>query len=147
MRHIVKKLPQYNFVYLGDTKRVPYGNRSHETIFHFTTQALEFLFKKNCSLAILACNSASAQALRQIQQTWLPRHYPNKKVLGVIIPTVEQTLALPTEKIGILATQSTVESKIFIKEIKKETKKSKLCNKPRLYLSLWLNQENCATRR
>lgn len=122
MRHITKRLPQYNFVYLGDTKRVPYGNRSHETIYAFTVQALEFLFSKNCSLVILACNSASAQALRQIQQTWLPKHYPNRKVLGVIIPTVEQTLAKPVKKIGVLATQSTVESKTFIREIKKRNR-------------------------
>lgn len=123
MRHIVKKLPLYNFVYLGDTKRVPYGNRSHETIFAYTCEALDFLFKKGCSLVILACNSASAQSLRQIQQEWLPKKYPNRKVLGVIIPTVEAALVDNPKRVGILATQSTVASKTFVKEISKRNKR------------------------
>jgi len=122
MRHIVKKLPQYNFVYLGDTKRVPYGNRSHETIFSYTCEALDFLFKKGCVLVILACNSASAQGLRQIQQEWLPKKYPNRKVLGVIIPTVEAALLDNPKKIGILATQGTVGSNTFVKEINKRNR-------------------------
>lgn len=123
MRHIVKKLPQYNFVYLGDTKRVPYGNRSHETIFAYTCEALDFLFKKDCSLVILACNSASAQSLRQIQQEWLPKKYPDRKVLGVIIPTVEAALVNNPKRVGILATQSTVGSNTFVKEILKRNKR------------------------
>ncbi len=123
MRSIVKMLPQYDYIYYGDTKRVPYGNRSHETILEFTKEALEFLFKKNCSLVILACNSASAQALREIQKKWLPRHYPNKKVLGVIIPTVEDALDKNPSTVGVLGTIATVDSKTFEKEITKRNKK------------------------
>src|SRR5271157_220590 len=85
LRHIVKTLPQYNYIYLGDTARTPYGSRSQETVFNFTIQAIDFLFKKNCGLIILACNTTSSDALRKIQQEYLPKYYPKRKVLGVII--------------------------------------------------------------
>jgi len=117
LKAITQKLPQYDYVYLGDTKRVPYGNRSQTTIYEFTRQAVDFLFKKNCQLIIVACNTASALALRRIQREYLPKHYPNRRVLGVIIPTAEAAADLSS--VGVLATESTVASKSFVRELAK----------------------------
>lgn len=115
---IMRRLPQYDYLYLGDTKRVPYGGRSQETIHEFTSQALSYLFENNCQLVILACNTASAEALRKTQQEYLPNNYPDRRVLGVIIPTAEACFVSgSTRKIGVLATQSTVESKAYEREL------------------------------
>jgi glutamate racemase len=115
---IHKAMPEYDYVYLGDTKRVPYGNRSHETVYQFTKEAMEYLFKKeNCALVVLACNTASARALRRIQADY---KNTDKKVLGVLIPTAEECVDL--KKVGILATRGTVSSETFVKEIKKVNK-------------------------
>ena len=119
-KEIVKVLPEYNYVYLGDTARAPYGSRSQELIYKFTAQAVDFLFKQNCRLIILACNTASSEALRKIQQEYLPKYYPEKKVLGVIIPTVEAAISLTkNNRIGVIATQGTVNSRAFEREFKK----------------------------
>lgn len=124
-RSIKKYLPEYDYVYLGDTKRVPYGNRSHETVYEFTCEALKYLFEKeNCSLVILACNTASARALRKVQQEFLPKYFKNKKVLGVLIPTAEEVLNY--KKIGVLATKGTVSSHTFKTEIYKLNPKAKV---------------------
>jgi glutamate racemase len=99
-RAIAERLPQYDYLYLGDTKRVPYGNRSQATIHAFTGQALDYLFKHDCQLIILACNTASAEALRKSQQEYLPTFYPDRQVLGVVIPTAEaaiESLGLPVQ--------------------------------------------------
>ncbi|EKE24970.1 MAG: Glutamate racemase [uncultured bacterium] len=120
LRGILKELPEYDYVYLGDTARVPYGNRSKETIFEFTRQAMDFLFQNDCQLIILACNTASADALRKLQQEYLPENYPDKKILGVIIPTAEEAIfKTKNNKIGVLATEATVKSKAFEREITK----------------------------
>lgn len=120
MRGIVKELPEYNCVYLGDTARVPYGTRSKEVIYDFTKQAVDFLFSKDCELIVLACNTASSDALRRIQQEYLPIHYPNKKVLGVIIPAAEFAAEkTKNKKIGVMATEGTVSSESFIRELLK----------------------------
>ncbi|MBU6500276.1 MAG: glutamate racemase [Patescibacteria group bacterium] len=120
MRALVRKLPRYDYVYLGDTQRVPYGNRSPETVYRFLEEAVRYLFKKDCGLIIVACNTASAEALRKIQRNYLPKHYPKRRVLGVIIPTVEEALKdKKIEKIGVLATQGTVNSGAYIRELKK----------------------------
>jgi len=119
-RALVKKLPYYDYVYLGDTQRVPYGNRSHETIYRFLEEAVDYLFKHDCELIIVACNTASAEALRRIQQEYLPKHYPKRKVLGIIIPTAEAALKDPKiKRVGVLATQGTVGSGTYIRELKK----------------------------
>lgn len=129
-KSLIKKLPQYNYIYLGDTKRVPYGNRSPETIYEFLKESIEFLFKQNCSLIIVACNTASAQALRRIQQELLPNKYQNRRVLGVIIPTCEAVLENKiSQKIGILATQATVDSNAFVIELNKINKDIKIIQK------------------
>lgn len=120
LRALKKQLPEYDYIYLGDTQRVPYGNRSREAIYHFLEQAVDYLFKENCALIIIACNTASAEALRKIQQHYLPRHYPTRRVLGVIIPTAEEVLTVKNiQRLGVLATQGTVNSGAYVREIKK----------------------------
>ena len=86
---LIKNLPDYDYIYLGDTARVPYGNRSKEVIFEFTKSGVEYLFEHGCQLVILACNTASADALRKIQQEYLPEDYPERRVLGVLVPGAE----------------------------------------------------------
>lgn len=130
MRSIVKKLPDYDYVYLGDTKRVPYGNRSQATIYEFLKEAVEYLFKQNCQLIVVACNTASAQALRKIQKEYLPKHYPNRRVLGVIIPTAEVAIESGAKKIGVLATAGTVSSGAFVRELTKLNKLVQIWQNP-----------------
>lgn len=112
-------LPQYDFLYLGDTLHVPYGPRSAEAILHFTTQAVEYLFEQGCPLVIIACNTASANALRSLQQNYLPTHYPDRRVLGVIVPTIEATLQTGHTRIGLIGTAFTVHSKTYDEELRK----------------------------
>lgn len=123
-RALTKKLPQYDYIYLGDTKRVPYGNRSHETIYEFLQEAVNFLFRNRCELIVVACNTASASALRKIQREYLPKHYPNKRVLGVIIPAAET--AKDAKRVGVLATEATVRSGTYLTELKKLNPKIKV---------------------
>lgn len=131
LKEIVKVLPQYNYVYLGDTARAPYGSRSQEIIYEFTCEGIEFLFKNDCDLVILACNTASSEALRKIQQEFLPKKYPGKKVLGVIIPGAEEAvLKTKNKKIGVLATEATVSSGAFKREIQKLDNKIKVYEVP-----------------
>ena len=130
LKHIVKELPQYDYVYLGDTARVPYGNRSQEVIYNFTTQAVDFLFKKDCQLIIFACNTASSEALRKIQREYLPKHYPDKKVLGIIMPAVEEAVSKTKNGIiGVIGTRGTVKSGAFERELKKLDPKIKVFQK------------------
>jgi glutamate racemase len=120
LREIVNKLPQYDYLYLGDNARSPYGNRSFDTVYHYTLQCVQWFFEQGCSLVILACNTASAKALRTIQQNDLPKIAPDKRVLGVIRPTTEIIGSYSTTKqVGILATNGTVTSDSYPIEIKK----------------------------
>lgn len=120
LRELRKQLPDADFLYLGDNARAPYGSRSFETIYHFTLQAVEWLFAQGCPLVILACNTASAKALRTIQQNDLQRLDPTRRVLGVIRPTVEAVGALTRSgHIGIVGTPGTVASKSYDMEIAK----------------------------
>ncbi|TKK68540.1 glutamate racemase [Ilyomonas limi] len=120
LKEIVRKLPQYNYIYLGDNSRAPYGNRSFETVYHYTLQCVQWLFDQGCPLVILACNTASAKALRTIQQNDLPKIAPNKRVLGVIRPTSEIIgTYTKNNKVGILATKGTVQSQSYVIEINK----------------------------
>ncbi len=128
-RAIQKKMPEYDYVYYGDTKRVPYGNKSHQAVFEFTREAIDHLFRKeNCAIIIVACNTASARALRRIQKEYLPNTYPDKKVLGVLIPAAE--VAAQYKRVGILATTGTVNSNTFPAEISKLNKKTKVLQNP-----------------
>ena len=89
LKKFLTELPDYHYLYLGDTARVPYGDKSPDIIYNYTIQAVDFLFKQGCNLVIIACNTASAQALRRLQQEWLPKNYPQRRVLGVIKPLAE----------------------------------------------------------
>ncbi|MGV3630018.1 MAG: glutamate racemase [Bacteroidota bacterium] len=114
------KLPQYDFLYLGDNARAPYGPRSFDVVFEFTLQAVEYLFAQGCELVILACNTASAKALRTIQQQVLPQKYPGRRVLGVIRPTSEIIGDFSQSKhIGVIATEGTIKSGSYCIEIGK----------------------------
>lgn len=119
LKKFLSQLPGYHYIYLGDNARVPYGDKSPETIYNYSVQALEFLFKKDCHLVIIACNTASAQALRKIQQNWLPINYPQRRVIGVIKPLAEASSRNKNvKKIGIIGTKATINSKAYSKEIK-----------------------------
>lgn len=120
LKEIKKALPDYDYLYLGDNARVPYGSRSFETVHEYTWQCVKYLLDQGCPLVIIACNTASAKALRTIQQVDLPREYPDRKVLGVIRPTTEIADQLTNNnKLGIFATQGTVASASYVIEIKK----------------------------
>lgn len=130
LRGIIKQLPEYNFVYLGDTARAPYGNRSKEIIYEFSVQAVDFLFANNCEIVIFACNTVSSDALRQIQKNHIPKYYPQKKVLGVIVPLAELAITkTKNEKIGVIGTERTIASKAFIREISKINSKIEIFQK------------------
>ncbi len=120
LKEIVDKLPQYDYLYLGDNARAPYGNRSFETVYHYTLQCVQWFFEQGCSLVILACNTASAKALRTIQQNDLPKIAPGKRVLGVIRPTAEILGTFSeTKSVGVLATNGTVASESYPMETAK----------------------------
>lgn len=120
LSEIQKLLPQYDYIYLGDNSRAPYGSRSFDIVYEFTKGAVLALFDKGCNLVILACNTASAKALRSIQQNDLPNLNPNKRVLGIIRPTAEIIGNITTSRhIGILGTQGTIQSESYPLEIKK----------------------------
>lgn len=120
LKEIIAELPQYDYVYLGDNARTPYGNRGFDTIHAYTLECVQHLFAMGCPLVVLACNTASAKALRTIQQKDLPHIAPDRRVLGVIRPTTEMVGTLTESgEIGILATQGTVNSESYPIEIKK----------------------------
>ena len=132
MKEILKKLPQYDYLYLGDNARAPYGNRSFDTVYRYTLQSVNWFFKQGAPLVILACNTASAKALRTIQQNDLPKIDPSKRVLGVIRPTTEIIGRFTkTNSIGILATSGTVQSNSYVIEIEK------------LFPGLKVSQQDC----
>jgi len=119
-KEFVKTLPQYDYIYLGDNSRAPYGTRSYETVYRYTLQCVQWLLQKNCPLIILACNTASAKALRSILQNDLEKLDKNARVLGVIRPTTEIIGQYSKSKnIGILATRGTVQSNSYAIEIQK----------------------------
>lgn len=120
LREIRRKLPEYDYLYLGDNARAPYGTRSFDIVYRFTLEAVRYLFSQGCRLVILACNTASAKALRTIQQHDLPLIDPDRRVLGVIRPTVEKIGTLTRNGcIGILGTPGTVQSESYNIEIAK----------------------------
>lgn len=126
------QLPEYDYLYLGDSARVPYGNRSHEIVYEFTREAVFELFARGCPLVVIACNTASARALRRIQQEDLPRHAPDRRVLGVVRPSAEALAGLPpgalpgitepslvTGTVAVLATPGAVASESYRIELAK----------------------------
>ncbi len=132
LKEIVKQLPEYDYIYLGDNARTPYGTRSFQTVYEYTLECVQQLFSMGCELVILACNTASAKALRTIQQKDLPRIAPNKRVLGVIRPTTEIVgKYTKTGHVGILGTSGTITSNSYPIEIEK------------FYPQLKVHQEAC----
>ena len=120
LEKIRTELPQYEYIYLGDNARTPYGTRSFDVVYKFTLECVNQLFEMGCQLVVLACNTASAKALRTIQQKDLPLIDPNRRVLGVIRPTVEAVGTMTkTKHIGLLATLGTVQSNSYPLEIAK----------------------------
>src|SRR5882762_5961487 len=120
LKEIVEQLPQYDYLYLGDNARAPYGTRSFETVYHYTLECVQWFFSQGCSLVILACNTASAKALRTIQQNDLPKIDSSKRVLGVIRPTTEVIGGFSKKNaVGILGTNGTVQSDSYPIEIDK----------------------------
>ncbi len=126
------RLPQYDYIYLGDSARVPYGNRSHEIVYEFTREAVFELFARGCPVVVLACNTASARALRRIQQEDLPSRAPDRRVLGVVRPSAEALAGLPPGAIpgvtapafvqgtvAVLGTPGTIESGSYRLELAK----------------------------
>jgi glutamate racemase len=121
------RLPQYDYLYLGDNARAPYGSRSFDVVYEYTLEAVNELFSRGCSLVILACNTASAKALRTIQQNDLPKIDSNKRVLGVIRPSTEIIGDLTkTGHVGILATEGTVKSESYLIELTKYSPQTKV---------------------
>lgn len=115
-----KSLPQYDYLYLGDNARAPYGNRSFDLVYEFTLEAVKYLFDQGCQLVIIACNTASAKALRTIQQHDLPAIDPNRRVLGVIRPTAEMLGGITKNgNIGIFGTRGTIDSGSYTMEVSK----------------------------
>ncbi len=120
LRALTDCMPQYDYLYLGDNARTPYGNRSFETVYRYTLQCVEWVLKQNCPLIILACNTASAKALRTIQQNDLQKLNPDARVLGVLRPTTEVIGNFSkTKTIGILGTIGTIQSSSYLLEIEK----------------------------
>lgn len=120
LKQLQKQLPEYDFLYLGDNARAPYGSRSFDVVYDFTSQAVMRMMEMGCHLVILGCNTASAKALRTIQQNDLPITYPDRRVLGVIRPTVEVIDKLTKSRhVGVVATEGTVRSESYQLEVKK----------------------------
>jgi glutamate racemase len=120
LKELVKALPGYDFLYLGDNARTPYGTRSFEVVYEYTLQSVKYLFSQNCPLVIIACNTASAKALRNIQQLDLPKIAPDRRVLGVIRPSVEKVAEITVNgHVGVLGTAGTVASLSYPIELEK----------------------------
>lgn len=120
LKQFVRVVPAYDYYYLGDNARTPYGDRSQARIYEFTKEAVAYLFERGCGLVILACNTASAEALRRLQHEFLPAYYPDRKILGVLIPTAEVIAKnYADKKIGIIGTRATIQSEAYVREIKK----------------------------
>ena len=120
LKELKHTLPQYDYIYLGDNARAPYGPRSYDTVYQYTLEAVNWFFNQGCSLVILACNTASAKALRTIQQKDLPKMAPDKRVLGVIRPTTEILGNFSTtHEVGILGTLGTIQSDSYPIELAK----------------------------
>ncbi len=129
---LAKALPGESFVYLGDHARAPYGERDNAEIVQYTTEAVDFLMRAGCRLVVIACNTAASVALRTIQQSWLPHHFPENRVLGVLVPMVEALAGVPWHRevpheddvllyprVVLFATSKTVESRAYLEEVRK----------------------------
>ena len=121
MQAVIHKLPQYDYVFYGDTKNLPYGDRTEAEIYKLTKEAIRELFRRDCLLVIIACNTASAETLRKIQDTFLIEEYPERKILGVIIPAVEELIDQKAKETILLATKRTIDSNKYQIELSKRS--------------------------
>lgn len=113
-------LPDLNMLYYGDTLHLPYGNRSPDAIYEYARRAMEYLFQQDCRLIVVACNTVSATALRRLQQEYLPfSPWPERRILGVVVPTLETAIERGHKKIGLLGTNHTVRSDVYRQELQK----------------------------
>lgn len=119
LRAINRALEEYSTIYFGDNAHAPYGDRGDEEILELTRHGVEVLFQKGCVVVVLGCNTASAAALRKLQQQWLPNVWSDRRILGILVPTVEAISVLPHERVGVLATQHTVATNAYEREIHK----------------------------
>ncbi|HUT22224.1 MAG TPA: glutamate racemase [Candidatus Bipolaricaulota bacterium] len=127
LRQLLKNLPQYDYLYLGDTARVPYGNRSAEAIYEFSKQACDYLFEQGCELIIVACNTSSGLALKRLQEDYLPvKNSETKRILGVIRPVAEFFAVKDYKRIGVIGTRGTIASNVYKKELEKLKSKAKI---------------------
>lgn len=115
----IRAMPEYDYVYFGDTANLPYGEKDSAQILSYTLEAIKYLIAQNCGLIIIACNTATSIALRYIQQKFIPAYAPDVKVLGVVIPTVEEALLDNASKVGVVATKATVVSQLYTAELHK----------------------------
>ena len=116
---LIEALPQYDYLYYGDSAHLPYGDKTSGTILNYTLQAMKYMIQNDCKLIIIACNTATAITLRYIQQRFIPAYAPDVKVLGVVIPTVEVATEQNKTRVGVIATNATVRSQIYTTELLK----------------------------
>ncbi|OGG42035.1 glutamate racemase [Candidatus Kaiserbacteria bacterium RIFCSPHIGHO2_01_FULL_46_22] len=119
LKAVAKDLPLYDYVFFGDTEHLPLGDKTEEEIYSYTKAGVEELFRRDCSLVIIACNTASAETLRRLQDTFLATEYPERRILGVIIPTIEELIDSGAKSALLLATKRTIESSKYEKELEK----------------------------
>lgn len=119
-KSIRSHMPDIDMIYYGDTLHLPYGNRSAEAIYEYSRRAIEYLFSLDCRLIVVACNTVSATALRRLQQEYLPSSsWPERRILGVVVPTLEEAIERGHRKIGLLGTHHTVSSNVYQQELQK----------------------------
>ena len=130
-KEIKKLLPKYSYIYLGDTLRTPYGGRSQEAVYEFTEKSVDFLFKEGCKLIIIACNTASSEALRKLQQEYIPKlNDKSRNILGIIRPLVEEAVKISkTKRIGVVGTKATIDSNVYETELQNLDKDIKVFQK------------------
>lgn len=117
MKAVSSQLPQYDYAYYGDTENLPYGDKTEEEIYRLTLVGINHLFAADCALVIIACNTASAETAKKIQDEYLPKYFPDRKVLGIIVPTIEMLdFEVPT-KVALIGTKRTVESNKYLNEL------------------------------
>lgn len=119
LKAVAAQLPNYDYEYFGDTKNVPYGDRSEEEIYELTKAGVRELFSRDCALVVIACNTASAETLRRLQDIFLPEEFPDRRILGVIIPTIETVIDSEIEHILLIATRRTIASEKYEREFAK----------------------------
>ncbi len=124
---IRKALPKYDYVYLGDTKHVPYGSQNQATIYQWSKTVVDYLFRtENCQIVVIACNTVSVKALRKLQRGYLLKHFPDRRILGVVVPTMETVVGNRARRVGLIGTTATVRSLVYATELKKLSKHTTL---------------------